>query len=645
MNGRRAAFFLVPLLFVGACTGTDEDDATDGDTSPTATAGSADMGACEFDVPAGVEIECGTLPVPADRDDPDAGEIELAFAVVRSAADSPAEDPVVYLSGGPGQSTLELVPQAFGLLYEPLTENRDLVLVDQRGTGLTEPSLACDEYSSWVRESLGSDLPPDELEAQAVQSLDECRQRLVDEGIDFADYDSAASAADLEDLRVALGYDEWNLYGISYGTRLAQAAMRDHPEGIRSVVLDAAYPVDADLYEETPGNAVRAMEALFAACADDPGCAAEYPDLERTFTSLVEELNTSPAPITVVDPTNGQRIEDELDGDSLVGFLFQSLYSTELLAHLPEIITAADDGEFGTIGLLLGALSQQLELVSIGQQLAVQCQEEVAFGTRDEVAAAAAEHPLVEGFFEGAPTLGPGVFDVCDSWDAGEPGDGANDPVTSEIPALVLAGDLDPITPPRWGEEIAEGLPNSYFVRFPFTGHGALPSHDCAVRIAAHFLDDPGSQPATGCVDDIDPPAFTADDIEVEMTSFESEELGLTGLRPEGWTEVIPGVWQESVLASLVQRVVPGATAEQLLQTVGVQMGLAEPPQPVGELSTDSFTWQLYRLDDLGQSVDLALADGPDGLLLVQLTTSPARNDVHRQEVFLPAVEALAPLS
>lgn len=602
-----------------------------------------DLGACEFDVPADVDIECGTLPVPADRDDPDAGEIQLAFGIVRSAADSPADDPVVYLSGGPGQSTLELVPQAFGQLYEPLTANRDLVLVDQRGTGLTEPLLACDEYSSWVRESLGSDLPVEELEAQAVQSLEECRQRLVDEGIDLADYNSAASAADLEDLRVALGYDEWNLYGISYGTRLAQTVMRDHPDGIRSVILDAAYPVDADLYAETPGNAVRAMEELFATCADDPACAAQYPDLEQQFRSLVDELNAAPAPITVVDPTNGQRLDDELDGDSLVGFLFQTLYSTELVAHLPEIIAAADDGEFGTVGLLLGALSAQLDLVSVAQQLAVQCQEEVPFGSQEEVTAAAADHPLVEGFFEGAPTLGSGVFDVCASWDAGEPGEGANDPVSSKIPALVLAGDLDPITPPRWGEEIAEELPNSFFVRFPFTGHGALPSHDCAVRIAEDFLDDPGSEPATDCVDDIEAPAFTADDVQVEMTSFESEELGLTGLRPDGWTEVVPGVWQESALVSLVQQVAPGATAEQLLQQVGVQLGTGGPPQPVEELATEAFTWQLYRLDDLGQSVELALADGPDGLLLVQLTTSPARNDVHREQVFLPAVEALAP--
>ncbi|WP_346622135.1 alpha/beta fold hydrolase [Blastococcus montanus] len=632
---------------MSACTGSDGDgDDGGGPDGGDASAASREVewGACGFDVPAGVPIECGTLPVPADRDDPDAGTVELAFGVVRTDSDDPADDPVVYLSGGPGQGTLEFVPVAFGELYEPLTEDRDLILLDQRGTGLTEPSLTCEEYTSWVQESLGSDLPPEELEAQAVQSLEECRQRLVDEGIDFSDYNSAASAADLEDLRVALGHDEWNLYGISYGTRLAQTAMRDHPEGIRSVVLDAAYPVDADLYEETPENAVRAMEALFATCADDPECAARYPDLEQTFRSLVDELNASPAPITVVDPTNAQRVEDELDGDSLAGFLFQTLYSTQLVPFLPEIIAAADDGEFGTIGLLFGLLSQQLELVSIGQQLAVQCQEEVPFSSREEVAAAAAADPMVEGFFQQAPTLGPGVFDVCASWEAGEPGPGADDPVESEIPALVLAGDLDPITPPRWGEAISDNLPNSFFVRFPFTGHGALPSHDCAVEIAADFLDDPRSEPATGCVEEIEAPAFTASDVDVEMVSFESEESGLTGVRPDGWTEVLPGVWQQSALVSLIQRVVPGATAEQVLQQLGAQLGTGEPPQQVGELTTESFSWALYSLDDLGQRVELALADSPDGVVLVQLSTGPARSDVYREQAFLPAVEALAPL-
>jgi pimeloyl-ACP methyl ester carboxylesterase len=643
MSGRRAALLLVPLLFLGACSGAGEEDR--GDAAEKDAKSSVDFDDCDFEVPEGVDMQCGTLEVPADREDPDGGEIELAFGIVRSDAPDLADDPVVYLSGGPGQSTLELVPQGFAQLYEPLTANRDLVLLDQRGTGLSEPSLACDEYTDFALESLGSDLPDEELEAEALDALEECHERLADDGVDFADYNSAASAADLEDLRVALDYDQWNLYGISYGTRLAQQAMRDHPDGIRSVVLDSAYPADADLYAEMPGNAERAMEALFTTCAENPACAAAYPDLGRTFRDLVARLDAAPAPITVVDGATGERVDDDLDGDALVGFLFDSLYSTELVGRLPEIITEAAAGEFGSIGLLLGAQTQSLDFQAVGQQLAVQCNEEVSFGSRDDVAAAAADHPLVGGYFESGPSSGSGLFDVCGTWDAGEADAEANEALTSDIPTLVLAGDLDPITPPRWGEQIAGDLSEGYFVQFPFTGHGSLPSHDCAVDITSDFLEAPGSEPATGCVADVPPPTFTAEGVQVAMAPFESDELGLGGLRPESWVEALPGVWQESVLTSLVQQVLPGTTAEELLEQLSEQFAPGQPLLPVGEISTEAGTWQLYQLDDLGQSAEIALTDGPDGVLVIQLLTSPALRDVHREQIFLPAVEALAPLS
>ncbi|TWH75216.1 alpha/beta hydrolase [Modestobacter roseus] len=641
MTRRLAAVPLALLLLAAGCTSSGEDD--DAAASSSAPAREVSWGACDVDVPAGVDLECGTLEVPADRTDPDSPTIELAFGVVAAADDDAAADPLVYLSGGPGQGTLDLVPVAFGQLYEPLAQDRDLILLDQRGTGLSEPSLACDEYSSWVRESLGSAEPVEELAAQAAASLEECRQRLVDEGVDVADYDSAASAADLDDLRRALGHEEWNLYGISYGTRLAQTAMRDTPDGIRSVVLDASYPIDADLYEETPGNAVRALEALFASCAADAGCAERYPDLEQTVTDLAAELDAAPVPVIVVDPTTGERVESPLDGAGLIGFLFQSMYSTELIPFLPEVVdAAANQGEFGTIGLLLGASAQQLDLVSIGQQLAVQCQEEVSFSDPDAVADAVADNPLVASFFDSTPTMGPGIFDVCASWGAGEPGDGENEALDSDLPTLVLAGELDPITPPRWGEQLAEELGNSVYVEFPGTGHGSVGTHECAAQLTREFLADPGSEPDTACVDDVEAPAFTAEGVQVEMTDWESEELSVSGVRPDGWAEVVPGAFQQSPLVTLVQQVAPGATADQVLQQLAAQLGGA-PLEPVDRLETESATWDLYRVDDLGQRVDLALAESDAGLAVVQLTSSPARSDVYREQVFLPAVEAFAP--
>ncbi|GAB3352121.1 alpha/beta fold hydrolase [Modestobacter lapidis] len=643
MERRPPAVLLALLLLAAGCTGAEAENGAEPAAAASTPVRDVEWGACGFDVPAGVDIECGTLEVPADRAEPDAGTIDLAFGIARSTADAPADDPVVYLSGGPGQGALEFVPLAFGQLYEPLTATRDLVILDQRGTGLTEPSLACDEYSSWVRETLGSDLPEEELAEQAVESLDTCRQRLLDEGIDLADYNSAASAADLDDLRRALEYEEWNLYGISYGTRLAQTAMRDTPGGIRSVVLDAAYPIDADLYGEAPRNAARAMEALFDVCADDAGCAERFPDLEQTFTGLAEQFDAQPVPVTLLDPTTGQRVESELDGAGLTGFLFQSLYSTELVPFLPEIIDAAAGGDVGTIGLLLSAFAQQLDLVAVGQQLAVQCQEEVPFSSEQTVAAAADDHPLVEGFFESAPTLGAGIFDVCATWDAGEPGEAENEPLVSEIPTLVLAGDLDPITPPRWGESISDDLPNSFFFSFPVTGHGSVAVHECAVQLTSAFLDDPGAAPDAACIEQIDAPAFTADSVAVEMASWQAEDGGAAGVRPDGWTEVVPGVFQASPLVSLIQQVVPGVTADQLLQQLGAQLGTGSPPEPVGQLQSPFLTWDLYRVDDLGQRVDLALAQHPGGLALVQLTASPERSDVYREQVFLPAVQAFAP--
>ncbi|OMQ15448.1 hypothetical protein A7K94_0209390 [Modestobacter sp. VKM Ac-2676] len=633
---------LTLLLLLAGCTGSGEDDEATAATS-SSPAREVEWGACDFDVPAGVDIECGTLEVPADRDDPDSGTIDLAFGVVGAAADDPAEDPLVYLSGGPGQGALEFVPLAFGELYEPLAQDRDLVILDQRGTGLTEPSLACQEYSSWVRESLGSAEPVEELAAQATASLEECRQRLVDEGVDFDDYDSAASAADLDDLRRALGHEEWNLYGISYGTRLAQTAMRDTPDGIRAVVLDASYPVDADLYEETPGNAARALEALFASCAADAGCAERYPDLEQTVTDLAAQLDADPVPITVLDQATGERVESPLDGAGFIGFLFQSMYSTELIPFLPEIVDAADNGEFGTIGLLLGAFTQQLDLVSVGQQLAVQCEEEVSFSDPDAVSDAIAEHPLVESFFTSTPTMGPRIFEVCADWEAGEPGPAENEAVSSDLPTLVLAGELDPITPPRWGEQLAEELGSSVYVEFPSTGHGSVGAHECAVQLTREFLADPDSEPDTACVDDVETPAYTPEGVQVEMTDWESEELGVSGVRPDGWTEVLPGAFQQSPLISLVQQVAPGATADQVLQQLAAQLGTGEPLEPVDQLQTTSLTWDLYRVDDLGQRVDLALAGTPEGLAVVQLTASPERSDVYREQVFLPAVEAFDP--
>lgn len=658
---RVATALVAATMLMAGCTGDDtsagsevpgESEEREEPTSTTVDQAVSEIepaevrwGVCPFHVPAGVEIDCGMFDVPADHGEPDGETVTLPVAVVRSDHQSPAEDPIVYLSGGPGQSTLEPVPMTYGFLYEPLAESRDVILVDQRGTGFARPSLACDEYDGWIAESLGSRLDAGELAEQGVATLEECHQRLVGDGVDLSDYDSAASAADLELLRRSLGHDEWNLYGISYGTRLAQTILRDHPDGVRSVVLDSAYPLTADLYEEAPANAARAIDELFALCAADSACTDRYPDLESSFAALVDELDARPVPVEIVDASIGERVEDELDGAGLVGFVFQALYSTELAAHLPELIDGVAAGETGTVGVLLGALIQQTDQVSIGMQLAVQCREELAFGDPGSVESAAEDQPLVGRFFEGSPTLGPGVFDVCETWEAGAAAEVENEAVRSDVPTLVLAGSLDPITPPAWGRTVADHLESATVVELPATGHGVLASRECALAVGLEFLDDPGGAPNTTCVDEVEPPPFAAAEVEVEMVPFSSEELGVSGLRPEGWSEVAPGVFQESPLVSLMVQQVPGASTDQLMQQLTIQLGMDTPPEPVGQQQSGGLSWDLFELEDLGQRVDLAVAEHEGGLWLVQLVSTPERHDVHSAQVFAPAVDAFDPVS
>lgn len=645
---------VILAAFVLACDG-DEDDASPTPAAPAATASpvaTSDGGTagvtgevaweqCPFAVP-GVDLECGALVVPADRGDPAAGTMTLRFGIAR-APERTAEDPVVYLSGGPGQGAMELIPTAWGVLYEPLVRGRDLVILDQRGIGFSEPSLFCPEYSEWAREAIAGGESVTEEGPDVAEAIEACRQRLVDEGVDFSHFTSVASAADVEDLRQALGYDEWNLYGNSYGARLALTVMRDFPEGIRSVVLDAAYPIDANLYLEAPANMARAFDAFFDSCAQDAACDQAYPDLARTFSGLVERLNTEPADITVPDTTTGQRHAIQLTGDGLVGFLFQSLYVSDLVQFLPEIIAAADQGDYGTIGLLEGTFATQVDLVSLGMQLAVQCNEEVAFTDEQAIARAVAEYPLLAGFLDQSQTIGRGLPALCEDWSSVEPPPSEDEAITSDIPTLVMTGSLDPITPPRWGQGIAERFEHAHFVEFPYTGHGVVAAHACGAAVMRMFLDVPQATPDTSCVQaEVTAPAFTAAEVDIELVPFTTPD-GVEGMRPSTWAEVIPGVFQESLLVSLVHQVLPGATPEELLEQISIVLGGGEPLQPAGEIQTESLTWQLYELQDLGLAVDLAVAEHQDALILVQLTTAPTRRDAYYQEVFRPVVEAFQP--
>lgn len=294
----------------------------------------------------------------------------------------------------------------------------------------------------------------------------------------------------MAELRRVLGYEEVNLWGASYGTRLALTVMRDHPEGVRSVVLDSVYPPDADLAVEGPGNARRAFDRLFASCAENEVCREAYPDLETVFFNTVAQLNATPVSSTITDTLTGEVYPAVLTGDGLVGLVFQILYDSELRLMLPQLIYDAHRGEFAALDRFRGALLARAPSTSRGMTFSVQCHEEVPFSSEAVLEEALTDYPEFAGLYRQsvAGVLG---FRVCETWGAGVAPAEENAPVWSDMPTLILTGEFDPITPPRWGLQAAETLPLSYPFEVPRVGHGASFVDGCPREMMLAFLDDP----------------------------------------------------------------------------------------------------------------------------------------------------------
>lgn len=452
----------------------------------TSTAG-FESAECPFDVPGGYDIECGYLIVPENRTVVDSAMIELAVAIVYAQDAQAAETnaPVVYLAGGPGGSALDdfaADPESWNYIF---LESRDLILVDQRGTGHSQPTLDCPEFQTAPE---GEN--PDEL----------CYDRLVDEGIDLSGYNTRENAADIAALREALEIPEWNILGISYGTRLALEVMRNHPQGIRAVILDSVFPPNADTPVDEVYSLTDALTELYADCARDEYCQEWYPDLENVFLDAVQRLN-----------------EDEtapIFGDDLVFALSSAFSDTSLIPLIPYVIYEVANGNYdaldeiapesGSARLLLQFQEPDFS-DSEGMYNAVICYDEYAEGDYERVEAAVVGNIPVE--LEGA--MLQTTFDLtnlCAYWNPQEIVD--NSAVSSSIPSLILAGQYDVATPPRWAALTAETLSNSYLFEFPGAGHSLLSSDECAIFITNDFLDNPDQAPDGQCIDEIEWPFF-----------------------------------------------------------------------------------------------------------------------------------------
>jgi pimeloyl-ACP methyl ester carboxylesterase len=450
---------------------------------------------CQFPKPRGYEVRCGYLTVPEDRSQPTGRQLRLHVAIFPSTGDDPEPDPVVHLVGGPGGSLLDDAAAYLSRGGSEILRKRDYIMFNQRGTHYAEPFLACPGRTEFQWELAGQGLALEERNQAEVGFLLDCQDDLLSQGINLSAYNSAENAADVNDLRIALGYEQVNLYGISYGSRLALTVMRDYPQGIRSAILDGVLPPQANLNQDIALNAYRALNAVFEDCEADPGCGQAHPDLESVFQEVVDRFNTNPVTIQFDEgPVT-------VDGYAFVYAIFQLLYSPTAIPWIPYIIDEASHGSYPEASIF--AVPDRTTRAP-GMRYSVWCREEAAFESQDEAFALAAELPSVFGsLFAGAYD-----WDVCSSWNAGIADPIENEAVVSDIPALVLSGRYDPVTPPAWGRMAAETLRNSFNYELSITAHGAMRSNSCALEIGLQFLDDPVTEPDVFCLEGLGSPEF-----------------------------------------------------------------------------------------------------------------------------------------
>ena len=432
---------------------------------------------CPFTLPPeeieGETVQCGFVIVPEDRSQPESPTICLAVVVFKATGDDPKPDPVILLSGGPGEKTVTGAVTA-SIILAPFRDQRDVIVFDQRGVGLSEPALECPEMVQ-ARYDLVSELDPETALRTMHTAILACRDRLVQEGTNLAAYNTTENAADVDDIRRVLGYEHLNIYGGSYGSLLAQAVMRDHPEGLRSVIMGAVLPAEKSLFVDMAITKINAVMDLLRACTADEACNTAYPNLEQVLYDTVEKLNADPAPITVTNPLDGQAYDTWLTGDDVVNTLGLFLYFTDIIPVLPQAVFDVANGDYELMVQLMSTQFQLFDVLSAGMELSVLCAEDLIGVTPQDYLTERAEGAGGLAFgIDPEDAIEYDFFGTCQQWPVPQADPRVKEPVESDVPTLILEGEFDPVTPLAYAEAVARHRSNSHLDEFPGVGHNVL---------------------------------------------------------------------------------------------------------------------------------------------------------------------------
>jgi pimeloyl-ACP methyl ester carboxylesterase len=456
-------------------------------------------------VPALATARCGFLVVPENRAHPSGRMIRLAVAIIPAVSHTPAPEPIVYMAGGPG---VDPIGQETTMLVDAgVNRDRDLIIMDQRGARYSVPALLCPEIDQFNARAVGLVYDAASTGREHVDATRACHDRLVNEGIDLVAYNTTENAADFADLRTALGIRQWNVYGTSYGTELALTYMREHPQGIRSVILDSVFPPDIASLSTTWSSLQEAFANIFAACEQQPACAQRYPGLSATFTRLVQELEAQPITTEAAPASGLPPVTVVIDGGALVQWLVGIGAQP---AGIPAAIDALRHGNPQPIAAVRAAAADPALAGTDGTGLfyGAFCSEWIPYEPASEALAAGKrafpEYP--DSVLSQAPQL-PFITDDCRVWNVPTAPAAIRAVTHSTIPTLIVSGTFDARTSPGLGEHATQTLTNSTVVNIPGVGHVVVPKSPCAQQVFASFLATP-SAPDTRCVAILQPAPF-----------------------------------------------------------------------------------------------------------------------------------------
>lgn len=459
---------------------------------------------CWFSAGEGQLARCGWLVVPENRHRSGTRLISLPVVIFRASDQDTLTSPLVFIDGGPGYRA--------GLNYrreidfwwswiENIPKHYEVIVLGLRGTGLQKPDIHCPRLEDPRVWASNVTWPPSAHSplAKLIAAAIDCRDRLIDKRVDLSAYNSRETATDIEELRKALGISTWTLYGVSYGSRIALTVLRHYGNGVNSIVLDSVFPPDASATLDQARFLRRSLEFLFSECRSSATCSRRFPDIEQRFEALREKLSQEPIRLRLSHQGFWPDMDVSIDDRAFLELIRSLLYLAFEIELLPHVIERTLTGDFGLLQTLANTvyMSGDPEGSSLALMLSYLCHEKEVFDTSKATAQAIDDSGNFRRLIQEDR-----VRLLCPYWPAGKAEAIENTPVESDIPALLLTGAYDPVTPPELAWQAAEGLTRSHVIEFRNASHGILGFHPCAAKMVAAFLAEPSERPDPSCPDE-----------------------------------------------------------------------------------------------------------------------------------------------